>query len=420
MSKSCSGFSRYGLAAIQCLSGTSLILALAGCGDSEPKAPPAQEVQVVTVEKKTVDLVIPRLGQLESSREVDVVARVSGFLEKKVYDEGALLQEGDVMFVMDKRPFEAQVSAAKGELEASKARLWTANANLKRVEPLTKADAMSQSDLDQAIGEQRSAQAAVYSAQAQLETAELNLGYTTIYSPVTGLSGEALQREGAYLNTLGESAKLSYVAQLDPIWVNFSISQNELEKTSQDKEKGLFLAPKDDQYVFEIVLPNGRVFAHKGSLDFLSPTFSPQTGTFMVRASVANPDFELRPGMFVNANLLGAKHPNAIVVPQQAVIQSGNQQVVMVVNDKNVVEQNPVEVGQWLGDEWIIDSGLQGGESIIVEGYQKVRPGMTVKALHYIPKTNKPAPKTNPPAKKENNNASRLNDKAMAKRLAAN
>jgi membrane fusion protein (multidrug efflux system) len=323
-----------------------------------------------------------------------------------VYKEGALLKEGDVMFIMDKRPFQAQVDAAKGELEASKARLWTANANLKRVKPLTEADAMSQSDLDTAIGQQRSAEAAVFSAKAKLSTAELDLSYTTLYAPVTGLSGAALQREGSYLNSLSQTAKLSYVAQIDPIWVNFAISQNELQRYRNQEESGQYVAPKGNKYTFEIILTDGSVYPLKGNLDFSSPSFDTRTGTFSVRAVVANPDFLLRPGMFVSSNMLGGKRPNAIVVPQQAVQQRGKEQVVMLVNANSEVEIRAVMVGDWIEDQWIINSGLKGGEMVIVEGFQKVRPKMKVKALHYIPKPT--------------SDTSNLTDHVMAIRLASN
>ncbi len=387
--------------------GGALLLGLVGCDTPAPAVkPPAPEVKVLKVEPKTIDVVLNRLAQLESSREVDVVARVSGFLEKMVYKEGALVQLGDVMFVMDKRPFQAQVNAAKGELEASKARLWTANANLNRIKPLTEADAMSQSDLDTAIGQQRSAEAAVFSAEAKLSSAELDLNYTTLYAPVTGLSGAALQREGAYLNAVGESAQLSYVAQIDPIWVNFAVSQNELERYRNQEESGQYVAPKDNKYTFEIILTDGSVYPLKGSLDFSSPSFDTRTGTFSVRAVVGNPDFLLRPGMFVSSNMLGGKRPNAIVVPQQAVLQQGNEQIVMLVNAKSEVEIRSVMVGDWIEDQWIINSGLKGGEMVIVEGFQKVRPKMKVKALHYIPKPT--------------SDASNLTDQVMPVRLAAN
>lgn len=364
-----------------------LSFSLFGCDDKPAAAPqPLREVKVITVTPKTVDIKIPRLAQLESSKEVAVVARVSGFLDKVTYKEGAAVKKGDIMFVMDKRPFISDLNAAKGQLASTKARLWTANANLKRIKPLAEADAMSQSDLDTAIGEQRAAEASVYSAKAAVENAKLNLSYTTITAPLAGLTGAAFQREGAYLNSQGESANISYVAQLDPIWVNFALSQNELAEYSKERKAGLVLAPDKQKYTFEIVLADGSLYAHQGYLDFSSPIFDKSTGTVKIRAVVPNPELSLRPGMFVSANLLGAKRPNAIVVPQQAVQQRSNGPIVYIVNDKGIIEAQPVVIGEWLGDGWIIEDGLKGGEALMVEGFKITQPGMKVKALHYIPK----------------------------------
>lgn len=364
-----------------------LSLSLFGCNDKPVAAPqPVREVKVITVAPNTVDIKIPRLAQLQSSKEVAVVARVSGFLDKVTYKEGAAVKKGDIMFVMDKRPFISDLNAAKGQLASAKARLWTANANLKRIKPLAEADAMSQSDLDTAIGEQRAAEASVYSAKAAVENAKLNLSYTTITAPLAGLTGAAFQREGAYLNSQGESANISYVAQLDPIWVNFALSQNELAQYSKEKKEGLVTAPGEERYTFEIVLADGSLYPHTGYLDFSSPIFDKSTGTVKIRAVVPNPDLSLRPGMFVSANLLGAKRPNAIVVPQQAVQQRSTGPIVYVVNNKGIVEAQPIIVGQWLGDGWIVEDGLSGGEALMVDGFKTTQPGMKVKALHYIPK----------------------------------
>ncbi len=357
---------------------------LAACGrNAEPPPPPPPEVGVIEVETETVDLPFPRIAQVESSREVEVVARVSGFLERIVYKEGALVQQGDVMFEMDKRPFEARLKAAKGELEASKARLWTANANLDRIRPLAEADAMSQSDLDQAIGEKQAAEAAVYAAEAAVTSAELDLSYATIHAPVTGLTGQARQREGAYLNAMSESANLSYVAQIEPIWVNIAVSQNELERRRAEVQAGLIEAPPDSQYVFEILLADGTVFPHRGRIDFAAPSFDPATGTFAVRAEVPNPDFTLRPGMFVTANVLGARRPNAVVVPQVSVQQTAQGQIVWLVSDDGKAEARPVKTGEWVDQGWVVESGLSGGETLVVEGFQKLRPGVPVKAVPY-------------------------------------
>ena len=355
-----------------------LVTVIAGCSKPEAEAPPPPQVEVVNAEKRTVPVVVTRVAQTESSREVQVVARVSGFLEKIAYEEGALLQEGDVMFEMDRKPFLAEVKAAKGELEASEARLWTANANLERTRPLAEADALSQADLDRAIGEQKAAEAAVFAAQARLTQANLDLSYTVIHAPVTGLSGKARQREGAYLNAFSESANLSYVSQIDPIWVNYSVSQNELERFRSQEASGEIEIPANRQYEFEIVLSDGTVFPQRGTLDFAAPTFDDRTGTFSARAVVDNPEFVLRPGMFVTARILGIQRLNAVVVPKKAVQQTSNGQVVWLVRDDGTAESRPVAMGDWVGDDWVVEEGLSGGEKIIVGGFQRVRPGMKV------------------------------------------
>jgi len=363
---------------------TALIAAcMTGCSKPEPPPPPPQEVQVVKVEPRTVPLVFSRVAQTQGSRDVKVVARVSGFLEKIVYTEGSMVKEGDVMFVMDQKPFMADVDSAKGELEASQARLWTAKANLDRTEPLAKADALSQSDLDRAIGEFKGAQAAVYAAEANLTQAKLNLSYATIRAPVTGLSGKAQQREGAYLNAMGDSSQLSYVSQVDPIWVNFSVSQNEREKFYDEKAKGLVEAPEDEKYPLEIVMGDGSVFPHKGYVDFLAPVFDDRTGTYSIRAVVPNPGFDLRPGMFVTARVLGIKRLNAVVLPQEAVQQTSKGQIVWVVNKDGKTESRPVKMGDWVGQDWIVEEGLGGGETVIVGGLNRLRPGIPVKPVPF-------------------------------------
>ncbi len=358
-----------------------VLSAIAACSKSEPPPPPPPEVQVAKVERRTVPFVVKRVAQTESSREVAVVARVSGFLEKIAYVEGSLLQEGDVMFQMDRKPFLAEVDAAKGELEAQKARLWTANANLNRTRPLAEADALSQSDLDQAIGEQKAAEAAVYSARARLDNAKLNLGYTTIHAPVTGLSGRSEQREGAYLNSLGASASLSYVSQTDPMWINFSVSQNEQEGVVEEQNAGKLVLPPDSEYKFEIMFADGSVYPYQGTLNFAAPTFDEKTGTFSARAVVENPDDRLRPGMFVTVNVLGMQRPNAVVIPRIAVQQTSNGQVVWLVNAEGKTEMRPVVMGDWVGDDWVVEDGLSGGETLIVSGVNRIRPGVPVKAI---------------------------------------
>ena len=375
---------RRGLWARACCIG--LVFGVAAC---EQQAPPAQRgpVPVVAqqVEARTIPVVTARVAQTESSRQVEVVARVSGFLESISYREGGLVQAGDVMFQMDAKPFKAQLDMAQGEVEASLARLATAQANLDRTRPLAAADALSQSDLDRAVGDQEAAEAGVYTARARLRQAELNLDYATIRSPVTGMAGAAVQREGSFLNAQGASANLAYVAQLDPIWVNFSVSQNEAARREARQQAGLYVPPEDERYAVEVVLPGGRVFPHEGELDFADPSYDRRTGTFTVRAVVPNPDLELRPGMFVTARLKGARRPNAIVVPQRAVQKSADGHVVWLVNAQGAAEVRPVVVGDWVGEDWLIEQGLGGGETLVTDGFQRLAPGAPVQVVPALP-----------------------------------
>ncbi len=353
---------------------------VSGCKKEAPKTPPpVAEVVAVAVTPKTVPITSPFVAQVESSHQVEIVARVNGFLEKILYREGDVVKAGQVLFIMDQKPFKAQVNAARGEVENRQAQLWTAKANLDRIQPLAAQDAASKSDLDNAVGAVKSAEAAVYEAKSRLEKAELDLSYTTIKSPVNGVSGQALMREGAYLSPV--ASKLSYVARLDPIWINFSVSQNEMATNQQEVAKGRLSVPKNMNYDVEVELSDGTRYPHTGKLSFADPSFSQQTGTFLVRAELPNPKGVLRPGMFVKVHVKGAVRPNAVVVPQKAVQQTANGHVVYLANDKGQAELRPVMVGDWVGDEWVINQGLKGGDKIIVEGFQRLAPGAPVKVI---------------------------------------
>ena len=357
------------------------IAAFTGCSREEAPAPlPPTPVSVITVTQQTIPFVPSFVAQTESSQQVDIVPRVSGFLDKIAYLEGELVKEGQILFQLDPKPFQAQLEAARGGLQAQQARHTTAAANLNRVRPLAQQNALPQSDLDRAQGEFDSSKAAVYSAQAKVTESELNLGYTTIRSPVTGLTGRSLQREGAYINSLGASARLTYVAAVDPIWVNFSVSQNALSRFKEMIAKNQMLPPKDGNYEVEVVMPDGAVYPYKGKINFADPSFSQETGTFLVRAVLPNPKRDLRPGMFVTALLKGSVRPDAVVVPQLAVQQGSNGHLVYVVNESGVAEIRPVVVGDYFGErDIVIMSGLRDGDRVVVDNILKVVPGQPVK-----------------------------------------
>jgi membrane fusion protein (multidrug efflux system) len=320
----------------------------AGCGKSEQqhRSPPAP-VSVLTVAPQTVPYTSTFVAQTESSQQVDIVARVSGFLDKIAYREGELVRAGQVLFQLDPKPFQAQLQAARGQLRAQEARLATARANLERIKPLAEQNALSRADLDNAQGEFDAASAAVFSAQAAVTQGELNLGYTTIRSPVTGLAGRSQQRQGAFINAMAESAQLTYVAAIDPIWVNFSISQNQIAGYRQLIETKQVVPPNND-YSVEVAWRR-QVFPQTGTINFADPSFSLDTGSFLVRAVIPNPKRQLRPGMFVTVNVKGAMRPNAVVVPQLAVQEGAKGHVVYVVNQSGVAEVRPVIVGEYYG-----------------------------------------------------------------------
>ena len=359
------------------------VLVLAACSkEAPPPTKPAPQVTVVTVAPQTIPYVMSFVAQTESSRQVDIVARVSGYLDKIAYREGELVKEGQLLFELDPKPFRAQLDAARGELRAQQARFATARANLARIKPLADMDAVSRADLDKAQGEHDSANAAVFAAQAKVKEHELNLGYTTIESPVTGLASRSTQRQGAYINAMSESAKLTYVAALDPIWVNFSVSQNLTTKLKDMVEKKQLVAPPNLDFEVEISLSDGAIYPQKGRISFSDPSFSQETGSFLVRAVLPNPDKALRPGMFVTARLYGATRPNAIVVPQLAVQQGSNGHLLYVVKQDGKAEIRPVVVGDYQGEkDIVIVAGLQGGERVIVDGALRVVPGQPVKLV---------------------------------------
>jgi membrane fusion protein, multidrug efflux system len=356
----------------------SALMLLSGCGKKEaPQARPPAEVTAIKVDPKDTPVGIEFVGQTASSHQVEIRARVNGFLDKRIYREGSLVQAGEVMFKMDPKPFQAQLDAEQGALAQQQARLTTARANLARVKPLVEQDALSQKDLDDATGQEQGAAAAVESARANVEQARLNLSYTTISAPVTGLSSYARIQDGAYVNQA--NSLLTYVAQVDPIWVNFSISENELLKYRGEAGRGQVILPKGGDFEVEVVLADDSIFPKRGRLTFADAEYNSQTGTFLVRASFPNPGGVLRPGQFVRTHLLGAMRPKAILVPQRAVQQGAKGHFVWVVSKDGKAESRPVVVGDWQGNNWFITEGLKSGEIVVVDGGLALRPGEPVK-----------------------------------------
>ena len=387
------------------LLGCSLLTASVGCGKKEEAKPPAPppEVFVVKVEPRNTPVTVEYVAQTQSSQQVEIRARVNGFLDRRVYTEGSIVKAGDVLFLMDKKPFQAQVDDAASALARQNAALETARANLARVKPLVEQNALSKKQLDDSTGVYESYAAAVEQAKAQLALAQLNLSYCTITSPVTGITSAALQQDGAYISPA--TSQLTSVSVLSPIWVNFSMSQQELGNFRDQIAKKLLIPPPDGSYEVEIINADGSVFPRKGRITFTAPLYNAQTGTFLLRVTVDNPNGTLRPNQYVKARLHGAIRPNAILVPQRAVQQGGKGHFVWVVGKDGKAESRPVVVGDWNGDNWFINEGLRAGEQVVVDGGLGLSPGIAVTAKPLAaekavaPAT--AAPKSNP-AKKNN------------------
>lgn len=357
----------------------TLAVTLSAC-KNEDTAPVAQavapRVSVIEVAPRDVPVDFEYVARTQSSHLVNIQARVSGFLERRMYTEGAVVKEGQVLFKMDDRPFRVQLAQAEAALAKQEAAFETARLNLARTKPLAEQNALSQKDLDDATGQFHSTAASVEQARAQVEAAKLDLSYTTITSPVTGVSSSALQTDGTYINP--QNSLLTTVAVLSPMWVNFNISENEMQKFRDQAAQGLLRTPAGMEYAVEIILVDGSVFPHTGRMTFAEPSYDPQTGTFLVRIRVPNPQGVLRPNQYVRARLKGAVRPNAVLLPQRAVLQGAKGHFVWTVDADDKVEQRPVVVGEWHGDDWFIYEGLKSGERVAVDGTLTLQPGMTV------------------------------------------
>jgi membrane fusion protein (multidrug efflux system) len=350
---------------------------LVACGKPPDKPPPAPlDVTTMVIAPGDVPVAAEYVAQTQSSQGVNIQARVSGFLDERTYVEGSVVKAGQVLFRMDPKPFQAQVDGAKASLQRNQASLQVATANLNRTRPLAQLNALSQKDLDNAQGQYEQAAAAVAQAKAQLESAELDLSYTVIRSPVDGVSSYAEVANGTYVSA--QNSQLTTVSVLSPMWVNFSLSENEFQRIENDVKAGRLVLPKDRNMTVEIEQADGSIFPFTGKITFADPSYNPQTGTFLIRATVDNPKGTLRPNQYVRARLKGALRPNAILVPQSAVQQSGQGHFVWLVDKDGKAQQRPVTVGDWYDNSWFINDGLHRGDQLVVDGGQRLSSGATV------------------------------------------
>ena len=350
---------------------------------------PPPEVTVATVQPQALPVTFEYVGQTAGSREAEVRARVTGILLKRNFKEGAPVKEGQSLFTIDPAPFEAALAKAQADVAAAQARYEQAQRNAARMKPLYAEKAVSQKEHDDAVSAEAIGAADVKAAQARLTEARLNLSYTKVEAPISGITTRAVPSEGTLIS--GPNVLLTSVVQVDPIWVNFGVSDNDQARLQKEVQAGRLTIPQ--QFQVELRLADGSVHPRTGRVSFADIRIAPATGTRESRAEVPNGAGALRPGQFVRVILKGASIPNAVTVPQRAVLQGPQGKFVYVVNEKSQAEPRPVEAGEWSGDTWVITAGLKPGERVIVDGVMKLGPGAPVKVAEKKPDAQQPQAK---------------------------
>lgn len=371
------------------------LLAITACSKKEDAAQagtamPPMPVSVITLQPTSVPISAESVAQTEGAKEVEIRPRVGGILLKKLFEEGAPIKAGQTMFLIDPVPFQIALSNAKAQLAQQKARLEQTQREAQRLQGLVATQSISQREADNATSDNALARAGLTQFEAAVREAELNLSYTSVTSPISGIAGRFELSEGALVNA--NTSLLTKVSQITPIWVRFSLSDNELAQL------GGPLTQANVKNV-SLILPNGEEYTKKGQLNFAASSIDPQLGTQQLRAEFKNEDKRLLPGQFMRVRVVTGHKDGVFVVPQTAVIANDQGKFVYVANEKNEATLTPVVAGNWVGKDWVILSGLGAGDKVIVDNIIKMRPGASV-APHPAGEPPVPAPVAAPESKK--------------------
>lgn len=356
------------------------MLALGGCFEdkgAEPAAVQIPNVEVEVVEPQDIPLSFEFSARAQGSKETEVRARVGGILLKRNYVEGAQVEEGQVLFEIDPAPFKVALSQSKAKLEQTQAQLKAAESQWKRIESLFKDRVVSEKNRDEARANLDSLKASAALAQAEVDAAQLNLDYTTVKAPISGITSLETQSEGSLIAVNG---LLTSITQLDPIYVIFSASESDIASLTNMADRGLLRNPQNrSEITAKLRTGNDQLYPLEGKINFMNPNVDESTGTIKLRAVFPNPERRLRPGQFLRLIMEGLTRIDALVVPQEAIMQGAAGPFVYVVNAENMVTAVNVRTG--VMDQhggWIIDEGLKPGDKVIVSGLMKIRPGMKV------------------------------------------
>ena len=357
------------------------------CGQSKQGGfqgfPPAQ-VTTMVLQPRTLPATYEYVGQTAGSKEVEVRARVTGILEKRLFAEGGWVKAGQPLYVIDPKPLQAQSAAAEAEVARVRAQVAQAEREVARLKPLAEKRAVGQKEADDAASNLDLARAGLKAAEARLAEVNLSLGYTRVVAPITGLSSRSVKSEGSLVTA--NDTLLTLVWQVDPVWVPFSVSENDRLALERAVAAGKLTLPKDNAYDVTIKLSDGSTFPRKGKINFSDTRVNPTTGTYEMRAEIANADGALKPGQFVRVMLKGAVRNNAIAVPQVAVQDGPQGKFVYVTgkdkDGKDIAVVRPVTLGDWVEVDgvnlWVVESGLAAGDAVIVDGVAKLHPGSQI------------------------------------------
>jgi len=362
----------------------ALISVLAGCGDKPASSAQVRPpVPVVVAEAKLTDvpLTTEMVGETAGYREIEVRSRVNGILLERTYVEGQPVTAGQELFLIDPAPYKVALEQAKGALAQEQARFNKARADRDRIIPLFKRQVVSRKDYDDTIANYEAAIASRQAAQAKVKEAELNLSYTQVTAPIDGMASKSSQSEGSLISTNANSSLLTTITQYNPLYVNFSYSEQDRLNFETSVRKGLIEAKDTTNWRTHIRLADGSVYPQAGKLNFSDNRVDPQTGTIRARAIFDNKEGVLLPGQFVRLTIDLGIRKNAIVVPARAIVQSQADRMVMVVDGDDKVVPRPVRLGPAIAEGVLIESGLDAGERYIVEGLMKARPGSIVKPV---------------------------------------
>jgi membrane fusion protein (multidrug efflux system) len=353
------------------------VIGICGCAKEAPPAPPPPTVEVMTVTATNAPESAEFIGQLDSPQNVDVRARVEGFVDEMLFTEGTEVKEGDPLFKLDDKPFRKQLAAANGDLAEAKAALNKYDKDVARLTPLAAKRAVPQQDLDNAVAAVDVGRAAVVTAQAKVDSAAIDLGYCDIRSPVTGLIG-AKQVSIGDLVGKGEPTLLATISTLDPIWFYCNVSEVDYIKAQSE---GAAMGKRFEEFPVSLILADGSTFPEGGRFVFIDRAVNPKTGTLRVRAEFPNPRRQLRPGMFARIHVDLGYRTNSILVPQRAIAELQGKNFVWVIGPDNKAAQHTVKVGSQIGQDILVLEGLKPGDRIVTDGLQKVRDGVLVKPM---------------------------------------